>query len=135
MGYYVWGTALSGLGKHDEAIEMHQKGVAIKPRFLCGLGMAYAAAGQRDKALEVAAKLEEKSSGWNSWGLSLIYAQMEDKEKTIFWIKSMIEKRQDFVLWIRHDPSYKFRHKDKRFQEIVDGLNLPPENRVLSTNN
>ena len=31
MGYYVWGTALSGLGKHDEAIQMHHKGVAIKP--------------------------------------------------------------------------------------------------------
>jgi tetratricopeptide (TPR) repeat protein len=132
MAYYVWGTALSGLGKHDEAIEMHKKGVAIKPGFMCGLGMAYAAAGQRDKALEVAAKLEKKTTGWSAWGLSLIYAQLGDKEKTLFWIESMVEKRQDFVPWISQDPYYNFIYKDKRFQEIVDRLNLPKKNNLLS---
>jgi tetratricopeptide (TPR) repeat protein len=132
MAYYVWGTALTGLGKHDEAIEIHKKGVAIKPGFLCGLGMAYAAAGQPDKALEVAAKLETKSTGWSAWGLSQIYAQLGDKEKTLFWIESMVEKRQDFVPWIRHDPSYKFLYKDKRFREIVESLNLPKEDNLLS---
>ncbi len=126
---------MSGLGKHDEAIEMHKKGVAIKPGFLCGLGMAYAAAGQRDNALEVAAQLEKKPTGWNSWGLSLIYAQLGDKEKTLYWIESMLEKRMDFIPWLRHDPSYKFLYKDKRFKEIVDGLNLPPEHRLVSANN
>jgi len=132
MGYYVWGTALTGLGKHDEAIEINKKGVAIKPGFMYGLGMAYAAAGQRDKALEVAANLEKKPSGWNSCGLSLIYAQLGDKERTMFWIESMVEKRQDFVPWIRHNPAYKFLRKDKRFQEIVDRLNLPKEDNLPS---
>lgn len=82
MGYYAMGVAYSGLGKHQEAIETHQKGVAISPVFLCGLGMAYAKAGQRDKALEIIAKLEKKPNGWRAGGLSQIYAILGDKENT-----------------------------------------------------
>jgi AraC-like DNA-binding protein/tetratricopeptide (TPR) repeat protein len=125
MGYYAMGVAYSGLGKHQEAIETHQKGIAISPVFLNGLGMAYASAGQRDKALEVAAKLEKKPNAWRAWGLSQIYATLGDKENTIRYIELMVKLRQDFVPWIKQDPSYKFIYKDPRFMAIVKSLNLP----------
>lgn len=125
MGYYAMGVAYSGLGKHQEAIETHQKGVSISPVFLCGLGMAYAKADQRDKALEIIAKLEKKPNGWRAWGLSQIYAILGDKENTIRYIESMVQLRSDFVPWIKQDPSFKFIYKDPRFMAIVKSLNLP----------
>lgn len=35
----------------DEAIEIHEKGIAVSPGFENGLGSAYVLAGQKEKAL------------------------------------------------------------------------------------
>ena len=125
MGFFVKGCALAELGKHAEAIEVHKKGVAIRRGFQCGLGLAYALAGQKEDALKIAVELEKKTNAWNTWGLSLIYAALKDKEKTLQRIEEMYTLRMDFTPWIYRDPNMKFLSGDKRFKEIVRRLNLP----------
>jgi AraC-like DNA-binding protein/tetratricopeptide (TPR) repeat protein len=125
MGFFVKGWSLAELGKYDQAVEVHQKGIAIRPGFLCGLGRAYALAGQRDKALEIALRMKKNPNGWNAWGLSEIYAGLKDKENTLKWIESMITQRMDFVPWIESDRSYNFLHNDRKYRAIIKSLNLP----------
>jgi TolB-like protein/AraC-like DNA-binding protein/Tfp pilus assembly protein PilF len=125
MGHYVIGSALAEQGKPDEAIAMHQQGVDINPGFLCGLGVAYARAGKKEQALEVAARLEQHVNAWNAWGLSDIYATLGDIEKGMQWVETAFQLRQDFIPWMNRNPYYKPLFNEPRFKEISMLLQLP----------
>ena len=84
MGFWALGSAYAEMGMYNEAIEAHKKGIAISPDFEHGLGVAYARAGQKDKALEVATKLEKTKNTSYNWGTAEIYTALGDKDKAIF---------------------------------------------------
>jgi TolB-like protein/tetratricopeptide (TPR) repeat protein len=125
MAYYVMGSAYSEMGMHFEAIEAHKKGLAISPGFEVGLGVAYARAGQKENALEVAAGMEKNIDKWNAWGLAEIYAALGDKDKSIYYLEEAYKLHQDFIPWIRFDNNLRILFDDPRFQGIVNRLNLP----------
>jgi tetratricopeptide (TPR) repeat protein len=125
MGLWAMGSAYAEMGKYDEAIAAHKKGIAISPDFEHGLGVAYARAGQKEKALEVASKLENTHNSWYAWGIAEIYATLGDKDKAIYWIEEAYKQRTNFVPWFRCDAYYKPLYDDPRFKEIVDRLKYP----------
>jgi Tfp pilus assembly protein PilF/TolB-like protein len=125
MAYYVMGSAFTEMGMHVEAIESHKKGLAISPAFRVGLGVAYAKAGQKANALEVAAAMEKNLNAWKAWSLAEIYAALGDKDKAIHYLEEAYRLRQDFVPWIRSDYNLKILYDDPRFKNIVSRLNLP----------
>jgi tetratricopeptide (TPR) repeat protein len=123
--FYVMGSAYSEMGMHYEAIEMQKKGLAISPGYESGLGVAYARAGQREKALEVAAGMEKNLNSWYAWGLAEVYATLGDKDKAIYYLEYAYKQHQDFVPWMRYDIYFKPLYDDPRFKDIVNRLNLP----------
>ena len=125
MAHYVMGSAFTDLGMHAEAIEAHQKGLAINGTFRVGIGVAYAKAGQKEKALEVAAIMEKNINPWNAWGLMELYAALGDKDKAIRYLEEAYRMRQDFVPWIKYAYNLKILHDEPVFMEIVKSLNLP----------
>ena len=102
MGLFVLGSAYTGLGMYDEAIETHKKGAAISPAFKHALGTAYALSGQRDMALEIATALEETNAAWYTWDIAEIYANLGDVDKAIYWIEEAYRLRHDFIPWYRN---------------------------------
>ena len=110
---------------YDEAIETHNKGIAISPAFKHGLGTAYALSGQRDKALEIANALEETNANWYTWGIAEIYANLGDFDKAIYWIEEAYNQRQDFIPWFKNYIYFEPLYDDPRFKEIVQRLNYP----------
>jgi TolB-like protein/Tfp pilus assembly protein PilF len=125
MAYYVMGSAYSEMGMHFEAIEAQKKGLAISPGFEVGQGVAYARAGQKENALEVAAGMEKNLDKWNAWGLAEIYAALGDKDKSIYYLEEAYKLRQDFIPAIKTDYNLKILYDDPRFKDIVKRLNLP----------
>jgi tetratricopeptide (TPR) repeat protein len=125
MAHYVLGLSYANLGRYEEAIEIEKKIYAPSSGFASGLGVAYAQAGQRDKALEVAAEMEKQNMMWHTWGLASIYAALGDKDKAIYWIEEAFKQRHDFVPWFRNEPYFKTLADDPRFIEIIKHLNLP----------
>ena len=103
MAYYVKGSALAEIGKYTEAIETHNKGLAIDSSFIVGLGVTFARAGQKEKALQVASGMEKNLHSWNVWGLAEIYAALGDKDRAIYFLEEAYRMRQDFIPWIRYD--------------------------------
>ena len=71
------------------------------------LGVAYARAGQKENALEVASEMEKNLDSWNAWGLAEIYAALEDKDKAIYFLEEAYRMHQDFIPWIRYDNNLK----------------------------
>ncbi len=125
MGLWVLGSAYAEMGMYNEAIEAHKKGIAISPDFEHALGVTYARAGQKEKALEVALKLEKTHNSWYAWGIAEIYATLGDKDKAIYWIEEAYKQRTNFVPWFRCDYYYKTLYNDPRFKEIIGRLKYP----------
>ena len=125
MALYVLGYGYSKTGRHKEAIEIQKKVYESNSGFESGLGVAYALAGQRDKALEIAGEIEKQNIAWSAWGLAEIYAALGDNDKAIHWIEEMYRQRQDFTPWIRVNPHYKNLRDDPRCKAIINRLNLP----------
>ncbi len=125
MAFYVQGMVYSGMGRHDEAIEMQKKIYAPTSGYASGLGMAYAFAGQKEKALEIAAEMEKQNMRWHTWGLADIYSALGDTDKAIYWVEEAYKQRHDFIPWVLNNPYYKKLTGDPRFQDIVKRLNLP----------
>jgi len=125
MAYYVLGMVYAEMGKYEEAIDTLKKIYSPRSGYACGLGVAYALAGQRDKALEIAAEMEEQNMRWHTWGLADIYSALGDKDKAIYWVEEAYKQKHDFIPWVRNNPYYKKLADDSRFQDIVERLNLP----------
>jgi tetratricopeptide (TPR) repeat protein len=124
--FFVMGSAYSEMGMNYEAIEMHKKGLAISPGFESGLGIAYARAGQRENALEVAAGMEKNmDQWWYAYGLAEVYAVLGEKDKAINCLEVAYKLHGDFIPWIRYDYPLKSLYDDPRFKAIVKRLNLP----------
>jgi tetratricopeptide (TPR) repeat protein len=125
MAYFVMGSAYSEMGMHFEAIEMHKKGLSIGAGYESGLGVAYARAGQKDNALEVATGMEKNLDKWYAWGLAEIYATLGDTDKAINFLEQAYKLRQDFMPWLKWTVTLKSLYNDQRFKDIVNRLNLP----------
>ena len=125
MALYVMGSAYAEQGKFELAIETHKKGIAISSDYECGLGVAYARAGQRNNALAITAEIEKKNNYWNAWGLTDIYATLGNKDKAIYWLEVAYYQHNDFMAWSRSNPYLKPLYNDPRFQDIIHRLNLP----------
>jgi len=125
MAYYVMGMVYAEMGRYEEAIDTLKKIYSPRSGFASGLGVAYAFAGQRDKAQEIAAEMEKQNMRWHTWGLADIYSALGDKDKAIYWVEEAYKQRHDFIPWIMNNPYYKKLDDDPRFQDIVNQLNLP----------
>jgi len=124
MAYMVIGSSYAEMGMYFEAIENHQKGIAISPDFEDALGIAYARAGQKDKALEIIKKLEKNpESWWNASALANVYEAIGEKDKAIDALEVEYKLRGDFVPWIA--TGFKLLSDEPRFKDIVSRLNFP----------
>jgi tetratricopeptide (TPR) repeat protein len=126
LAYYLIGSSYAEMGMHYEAIEMHKKGLAISPGYESGLAIAYARAGQKDKALEVISEMEKYTDLWMyDYGLATVYAVLGDKNKAIAYIETVYKLHGDFLPWMKYDIYFKTLLDDPRFKEIVSRFNLP----------
>ena len=127
LAFYLIGSAYAEMGMYYESIEIHKKGLAISPGYESGLGIAYARAGQKEKALEVAATMEKSvDQWWYAWGLAEVYATLGEKQKAIDCLEIAYKKHGDFVPWMENGDIYlKPLKNEPRFKDIVRKLNLP----------
>ena len=126
LAFYLIGSAYAEMGMYYEAIEMHKKGLAISSGYESGLGIAYARAGQKEKALEIVAKMEKLlDQWWYAWGLAEVYATLGEKQKALDCLEIAYKKHGDFVPWMNVDIYFKPLKNEPRFKDIVSKLNLP----------
>jgi tetratricopeptide (TPR) repeat protein len=126
LAFYLIGSSYAEMGMYPEAIEMHKKSLSISPGYKSGLGIAYARAGQIDKALEVVAGMEKnRNYWWYAWGLAEVYATLGEKEKAIDCLEIAYKNHGDFIPWMKVDFYFKPLLNEPRFKEISNRLKLP----------
>ena len=110
---------------HEEAIAAQEKGLAIAPGMENGLGVAYALAGQEEKALEIADTLISYNYPWYFWGIADIYAALGDYDNAIYWIEECYNQRHDFFPWFKNYVIFQPMYNDPRFTEIINRIDYP----------
>jgi tetratricopeptide (TPR) repeat protein len=126
MAYYVMGSSYAEMGMYYEAIETHKKGIAISPDYLDGLGVAYARAGQKDKAIEIIKELEKCMDSWFcAAGVASIYSALGEKDKAIDAIEVEYKLGGDYAPFIPALWIFKPLFNEPRFKELVSRFNFP----------
>jgi tetratricopeptide (TPR) repeat protein/cytoskeletal protein RodZ len=126
LAYYLIGSAYSEMGMHYEAIESCKKSLAISPGYESGLGIAYARAGQKEKAMEVIAEMEKnRDYWWYAWGLAEVYATLGEKQKALDCLEIAYKNHGDFIPWMKADLYFKPLLNEPRFIKITNSLKLP----------
>lgn len=122
--YYVMVQAYSRKGMHEEAIATAQKTVASSSKYAgpALLGIAYAHAGKREEALEIAERLDVS----RAWFTVQIYAALGEKSKALDLLEGCYRDRVPVLPWIRvHGGEYDALRDEPRFQDLLKKMNLP----------
>jgi tetratricopeptide (TPR) repeat protein len=119
-----WATGMSG--DWEKALKLFKEVHRLTNhplKGLMGMGYAYTQLGQRDKAMEIIKKMEQRqredpesvidadiASVW--WGLG-------DTDKTFYYLEQCVEKRMAPVNFFLEYPSYKKIKEHPRYKELM----------------
>jgi serine/threonine protein kinase len=121
---YVWGLlglgrGYSESGRHEEAIATYNDVVARYPAWKWRLGNAYALAGRRSEALQIANEIEGKPGSHVDFGLGVIYAVLGDVDQSLRWLEKAYQTRDSYMPWIGVEPVLAGLRADPRFQNLA----------------
>jgi TolB-like protein len=122
--YYVMVQAYSRKGMYDEATATALKAAQSSSKYAgpALLGIAYAHAGRREEALEIADRLEPS----RSWFTAQIYIALGEKDKALRLLEACYQDHVPVLPWIRvHNGEYEPLRDEPRFRELVKRMNLP----------
>ena len=123
---------LNAKGLHAEAQAVgergqQQPGPETRNLSTTCLGVAYAKTGQRDRSLQLVARLKEegKSRYVQSYWIAVQYAALGDKDAAFKELETAFQNRDWFLTRIKIDPFMDPLRDDPRFDEMVRRLKLP----------
>jgi tetratricopeptide (TPR) repeat protein len=139
FGYTHWnlGEALYLKGDTAAAIVEYKKARTLDddPQIVGLLGRAYADTGQKDKAMELIRKLEErpKQQFVRGYLIALIYIGLGDKTKAIDCLeREYLDHDNIDTAWIRVDPMLDPLRGDPRFEALAEKIVPAQEFRTSS---
>ena len=116
--------ALEQMGRAEEAIAAYEKILSLphgEPA-LRWIGYAFAAAGDRQRALETATRLEAALQEHNlsPTHLAAIYSRLGDIGEAVSYLDKGLEMHDPFMLWVPTDPRFDELRRHDRFNQIVN---------------
>ncbi|MBT8235265.1 MAG: hypothetical protein KJO04_03655 [Bacteroidia bacterium] len=94
---------------------------------LYGRNFAYYAAGRHKEADALLAELREAYGKTDPANLADITAFRGDYDEAFEWLNKAVDIRDPVLLEILHYPSFEEMHKDPRWKELIDRMQLPAE--------
>ncbi|HEY0657463.1 MAG TPA: hypothetical protein VGD05_03270, partial [Pyrinomonadaceae bacterium] len=90
------------------------------------IGYAYALTGDRENALQTAAKIVAESLDHfvSQTHLAALYAALNEPDKAFFYLENALAERDPWMLWIAADPRFDNLRLDSRFDELVRRVGL-----------
>ena len=126
------GRAYEQKGMMPEAIAEFKLAFALdnqQSENWAGLAHAYAVSGRKDEAQKMLDDLMKKSSEKNyvsPYSVAIIYAGLEDKDKTFAWLERAYSERSYYLsVYLTTDARLDTFHSDPRFKDLVRRIGLP----------
>ena len=114
----------------DSAIAEYKNALRAIPDWtiaLAAIGNVYGVSGNKleaHKTLDTLSSLSSKKFV-TSYGVAILYAGMDEKEKAFDWFNNAFEERSNWLVWLKSDPRLDRLRSDKRFIELVNKVGLP----------
>lgn len=128
LAHFYRSLAYGAKGMFQEALEEAKKYQAGDPaRDAGGVGMialAYANAGQKEKARELLNELLQRDARGEhvvEYRIAAVYEVLGERDEAFRWLGKAIDDREglgSWLLWIKYDPVWKEMRKDSRFKEV-----------------
>ena len=137
-GPHFWlGRVYQAEKKYDQAAAEYAvsgPGVTQWPPGLAGLGHMDGLTGRRTDALRVLNDLGTMSKrGYVSpYCNALVYLGLGDRENALRSLRSSLDERANWLVWLLKDPRWDPMRSDPRFQEIVQVVGFPADARARS---
>ena len=123
FSYLNLGMCHEEKGMYSQAIAAYEKGLGFgAPKLLKAfLGHAYAASGDRGKAVEILTELKSLAthSYVPSWDFAVIYAALGEREQAIEALRTGVENRDTLLIMTRVAPFFDGLRDDPRFQDVA----------------
>ena len=124
------GEAYEQMQKVPEAISEFEQAVNLsgrRPVYLAGLGHAYALAGQRENALDIAKELQQPSGGIYvaARGIAEIYIGLAESDLAFDWLEKALAQHNGWLIHTRSNPRYDSIRADARYANLVERIGLP----------
>ncbi len=131
-GMRVLGGVYSAMGRHEEALEMHERLLPLMPNVAnWGFADTYNMMGRREDALRVAAEVAENPGQKDLLALGKIYADLGNKTEALKWLEAAHEAHADWFPWIATGSGSELTRSlailadEPRFQKLIADLKLP----------
>jgi serine/threonine protein kinase/Tfp pilus assembly protein PilF len=130
-GILQLGEAYLGKGMNDEAVAQFENLVnPDEPTTWRGypmLAYAYAAAGQREKALKILDEQKKlaKQRYVSPFNFAIIYTGLGDKDRAFQSLEKCIEERVIVLYHFPHRPIFDPLRSDPRYEKLLRKMNLP----------
>lgn len=128
---HLWlGRTYQAKKMYPEAIAEYKRALENIPDWPVGLsqiGNAYGVSGKKAEGQIILDTLNAvaKRKFVTSYGMALVYAGLDEKEKTFQWLNKAIEERSNWLVWLKTDPRWISIQTDKRFSQLVNSVGLP----------
>jgi tetratricopeptide (TPR) repeat protein len=134
MAHMRLGWALTGLGRHDEAIQAHQAAVKYSgesPDMTAALACALAAAGRRQPAREILDRLTTLSSQRyvSSLSIAQVHAALGDRSSALAALETAYEERAWGLALIGTEVALDPVRSEQRFTELLRRMRVPVRSR------
>jgi len=128
-GHLLLGEAYVQAGRYDESVNELRRASALSgdsPVYTAQVGVALAAAGRRDEALEIvdALKASSRDRYVSPYGLAQIYAALQNEEGTFTWLRAAYDDRAVWMGYLAVDPVFDRYRSDPRFQDLLKQVGL-----------
>jgi tetratricopeptide (TPR) repeat protein len=115
---------------YPEAItEFEQAGTALKdwPVIIAAAGHAYGRWGHKSDATAALHRMNEltKEEYVTPYGMALIFAGLNDRERAIHWLQKAYEDRSHWLVWLDLDPRFDNVRSDPRFADLLRRMHFP----------
>jgi tetratricopeptide (TPR) repeat protein len=131
MATHVWfGRPYLQKGMYAESISELETAVRLSGESTLALGMlghGFASAGQKEKALEVLRKLNDRAKMRYvpSYWVAVVYNGLKDRDETVAWLRKAFEERSSWLVWTNVEPRFDWLRGDEEFSALMKAMNFP----------
>ena len=131
FAHLILGLVHQQRGKLPEAIGEFKEAKRIEdasPEPPGALGQALALSGKRGEAKKIIKELEERSgrSYVPAYQMAKIYVGLREKDEAFAWLEKAYQDRSLFLTWLKVEPEMDSLRSERRFQDLLRRLGLPP---------
>jgi len=131
MGHWLLGLPYEQKAMYREAIAELQGALELSkgsPYMLGALGHTYALSGNRQRARQAVADLQELSKRRyvSPFETALIYTGFGDKERALEWLERALEDQSWGMIFLKVDPRFDRLRSDSRFAGLLRRMGLEP---------